>query len=255
MTTEQTDSQDAVPRHVAIIMDGNGRWAAERGQARHQGHRAGAEAVRRTVEYCARAGVGSLTLFAFSSENWHRPPAEISMLMALFMRVLDREAERLRDNGIRLTIIGDRQRLSRRLQDRCAAAEALTARETRMQLNIAASYGGRWDIAMAARRLAEQVAAGSRDPASIDADALDQAVSLHELPAPDLFIRTGGEQRISNFLLWQMAYTELYFTPVLWPDFDDQAMDEALSWFGQRQRRFGRLPVSAGNGHGDGDGA
>ena len=249
MTTEQTASPDAVPRHVAVIMDGNGRWAAERGKPRHHGHRAGAEAVRRTVEYCARAGVEALTLFAFSSENWQRPSAEVSMLMALFMRVLDREAERLRQNGIRLRIIGDRERLSRRLQERCASAEALTADETRMQLNIAASYGGRWDIAAAARRLAEQVAAGERSPASIDCDTLGGEICLHALPAPDLFIRTGGEQRISNFLLWQMAYTELYFTPVLWPDFDDAEMARALDWFSGRERRFGR--VNAVSGHGD----
>ena len=251
MTTEQTASPDAVPRHVAVIMDGNGRWAADRGKPRHHGHRAGAESVRRTVEYCARAGVEALTLFAFSSENWQRPSTEVSMLMALFMRVLDREAERLRQNGIRLRIIGDRQRLSRRLQERCASAEALTADETRMQLNIAASYGGRWDIAVAARRLAEQVAAGERSADSIDCDTLGGEICLHALPAPDLFIRTGGEQRISNFLLWQMAYTELYFTPVLWPDFDDDEMARALDWFSGRERRFGRVNADPGRGDRD----
>ncbi len=246
MTTEQTLPHDVVPRHVAVIMDGNGRWAAERGEPRHHGHRAGAEAVRRTVEYCARAGVEALTLFAFSSENWQRPAAEVSMLMSLFMRVLDREAQRLQRNGIRLNVVGDRERLSRPLQSRCAAAEALTANETRMQLNIAASYGGRWDIARAARRLAEEVAAGERAPDSIDAESLDEQTCLNGLPAPDLFIRTGGEQRISNFLLWQMAYTELYFTPVLWPDFDDDALSAAIDWFGRRERRFGRVDPAAG---------
>ncbi|KAF0284838.1 di-trans,poly-cis-decaprenylcistransferase [Spiribacter sp. SSL99] len=252
MTTEQTPPHDVVPRHVAVIMDGNGRWAAERGEPRHHGHRAGAEAVRRTVEYCARAGVEALTLFAFSSENWQRPAAEVSMLMSLFMRVLDREAQRLQRNGIRLNVVGDRDRLSRALQARCEAAEALTADETRMQLNIAASYGGRWDIAQAARRLAEEVAAGERTPESIDADALSGQTCLHALPAPDLFIRTGGEQRISNFLLWQMAYTELYFTPVLWPDFDDDALGAAFDWFARRERRFGRVSAPAGDG-GTGD--
>lgn len=252
MTTEQTAYPHVVPRHVAVIMDGNGRWAAERGKPRHHGHRAGAESVRRTVEYCARAGVEALTLFAFSSENWQRPAAEISMLMSLFMRVLDREAERLQRNGIRLNIVGDRKRLSERLQARCASAEALTADETGMQLNIAASYGGRWDIATAARRLAEQVAAGERLPASIDADSLGDEICLHALPAPDLFIRTGGEQRISNFLLWQMAYTELYFTPVLWPDFDDDEMARAMNWFGARERRFGRVSASPASGDVDG---
>jgi len=248
MTTDQTLPHPVVPRHVAVIMDGNGRWAAERGQPRHHGHRAGAEAVRRTVEYCARAGVEALTLFAFSSENWQRSAAEVSMLMSLFMRVLDREAQRLQRNGIRLNVVGDRDRLSRPLQARCADAEALTAHETRMQLNIAASYGGRWDIARAARRLAEEVQAGERSPESIDSDTLAEKTCLHALPAPDLFIRTGGEQRISNFLLWQMAYTELYFTPVLWPDFDDDALAAALEWFAGRERRFGRVAPTAPGG-------
>ena len=241
-----SDPPQAIPRHVAIIMDGNGRWAASHGEARHHGHRAGAESVRRTVEHCARAGVQSLTLFAFSSENWRRPPAEVSMLMELFMRVLDRETERLHRNGIRLNVIGDRSRLARRLQTRCASAESLTAANTRMQLNIAASYGGRWDIAMAARRLAEAVAAGERTPDSIDEAALGAEVCLQGVPEPDLFIRTGGEQRISNFLLWQLAYTELYFTPVLWPDFDEAEMDRALAWFAGRERRFGGLGNDGG---------
>ncbi|MEX0448226.1 polyprenyl diphosphate synthase [Spiribacter sp. 221] len=242
-----SESPRAVPRHVAVIMDGNGRWAARHGEPRHHGHRAGAESVRRTVESCARAGVEALTLFAFSSENWRRPAAEVSMLMELFMRVLDRETNRLHRNGIRLNIIGDRSRLARRLQERCASAEALTAGNTRMQLNIAASYGGRWDIAMAARRLAEAVAAGDRTAASIDENALAAEVCLHDLPEPDLFVRTGGEQRISNFLLWQLAYTELYFTPVLWPDFDEIEMERALAWFKERDRRFGGIREDVGD--------
>lgn len=246
--TEQTRD---IPRHVAIIMDGNGRWAARYGEPRHHGHRAGAESVRAAVETCARAGVESLTLFAFSSENWQRPAAEVKMLMELFMRVLERETDKLHENNIRLTIIGDRSRLSNRLQERCDAAESLTGQNTGMQLNIAASYGGRWDIAMAARRLASAVVAGERSLDSIDEEALGSEVCLHELPEPDLFVRTGGEQRISNFLLWQLAYTELYFTPVLWPDFDAEQMTLALEWFATRHRRFGQVGTEdAGNGAG-----
>lgn len=240
------DAGKAVPAHVAIIMDGNGRWAARHGEPRHQGHRAGADSVRAVVEATARAGVGALTLFAFSSENWRRPATEVGMLMELFMRVLDRETDRLHQNGIRLSVIGDRQQFSDKLQARCAAAESLTADNTRMRLNIAASYGGRWDLAKAARALAEEVARGERDPASIDEAALGQHVCLGDLPAPDLFIRTGGEQRISNFLLWQLAYTELYFTDTLWPDFKAPEMQEALDWFAGRERRFGRVTSAEG---------
>ncbi len=236
-----SEAPRAIPRHVAIIMDGNGRWAARHGEPRHHGHRAGADSVRAAVETTARAGVEALTLFAFSSENWQRPATEVSMLMELFMRVLDRETERLHENGIRLRIIGDRTRLAPRLQARCEAAEALTANNTRMSLNIAASYGGRWDIAMAARRLAQAVANGERSAESIDEAALAETICLGDLPEPDLFVRTGGEQRISNFLLWQLAYTELYFTPVLWPDFNADQMQEALDWFSTRERRFGTV--------------
>ncbi len=246
-----SESLPIVPRHVAIIMDGNGRWAAQHGEPRHQGHRAGAESVRQAVETCARAGVDALTLFAFSSENWRRPAAEVSMLMELFLRVLDRESERLNRNGIRLNVIGDRERFSQRLQQRCASAEQLTQGNARMQLNIAASYGGRWDIAQAARQLAADVAAGKRSLESIDEAALGEQVCLHHLPEPDLFVRTGGEQRISNFMLWQLAYTELYFTPVLWPDFDSDQMQAALTWFSQRERRFGGLGHSGEDAHPD----
>jgi len=238
-----TDASREVPRHVAIIMDGNGRWAAQHGEARHYGHRAGAESVRQAVETCARAGVEALTLFAFSSENWQRPAAEVNMLMELFMRVLDRETTRLHENGIRLQIIGDRSRLSEKLQTRCQAAETLTAGNERMVLNIAASYGGRWDIAQAARRLAEAVAAGELAPEAIDETMVGERVCLAGLPEPDLFVRTGGEQRVSNFLLWQLAYTELYFTPVLWPDFDAAQMTRALEWYAGRERRFGTVRI------------
>jgi len=238
-----SDASREVPRHVAIIMDGNGRWAAQHGEARHYGHRAGAESVRQAVETCARAGVEALTLFAFSSENWQRPAAEVNMLMELFMRVLDRETTRLHENGIRLQIIGDRSRLSEKLQTRCQAAETLTAGNERMVLNIAASYGGRWDIAQAARRLAEAVAAGELAPEAIDETMVGERVCLAGLPEPDLFVRTGGEQRVSNFLLWQLAYTELYFTPVLWPDFDAAQMTRALEWYAGRERRFGTVRI------------
>ena len=233
-----------MPAHVAIIMDGNGRWAAHHGEARHQGHRAGADSVRAVVEATARAGVSALTLFAFSSENWRRPASEVGMLMELFLRVLDRETDRLHENGIRLSVIGDRTQFSDKLQKRCAAAEALTAQNTRMHLNIAASYGGRWDLAAAARSLAEEVSRGERDPASIDQATLGQRVCLGHLPEPDLFIRTGGEQRISNFLLWQLAYTELYFTETLWPDFKAPELQSALDWFAGRERRFGGLAAA-----------
>ena len=222
--------KQSLPKHVAIIMDGNGRWAAQQGEPRHQGHRAGAEAVRNTVESCARAGIEALTLFAFSSENWSRPATEVRMLMQLFARVLDRESHRLHQNGIELRIIGDRARLAPRIQERATAAETLTAGNTGMRLNIAASYGGRWDIVEATKALAAEVARGERDPDLIDEQSVREKLCLGDLPEPDLFVRTGGEQRISNFLLWQLAYTELYFTPVLWPEFDATQMQQALDW-------------------------
>ena len=227
------------PHHVAVIMDGNGRWARARGQARHYGHRAGVNAVRDAVEVCGEAGVQALTLFAFSSENWRRPPAEVRMLMELFLRTLERETERLRENNVRLRLIGDRRRFTGRLQQLMARAEAVTAASDGMTLSVAASYGGRWDIAETARRLAVEVARGERSPESIDEALFAARISLGDLPEPDLFIRTGGERRISNFLLWQLAYSELYFSDVLWPDFRAEAMREALLWFAGRERRFG----------------
>ena len=244
MSDEQSDFQapdieGAVPRHVAIIMDGNGRWAQARSQSRHLGHRAGARAVRQVVEASARAGVKALTLFVFSSENWRRPSSEVGMLMELLIRTLEKETPQLHKNRVRLRLIGERGQFSPRLRANIMAAENLTAANSGLQLNLAASYGGRWDIAAAARRLAEEVAHGERDPASIDERAFGAYVCLAGLPAPDLFIRTGGEHRISNFLLWQLAYTELYFTEVLWPDFDAGEFNAALRWFAQRQRRFG----------------
>ena len=229
----------SVPRHVAVIMDGNGRWASRRALPRHLGHRAGVKAVRATVEGCARRGVEALTVFAFSSENWRRPVDEIARLMELFVEALDREAADLEQNGIRLHFIGDLQALQPDLVARMREVESRTAHCTRMMLNVAIGYGGRWDLVQAARRLAEQCVTGSLVPAAIDEIRIGQALELHTGPDPDLFIRTGGEQRVSNFLLWNLAYTELYFCETLWPDFDDAELELAFRHFAGRQRRFG----------------
>jgi undecaprenyl diphosphate synthase len=220
-------------------MDGNGRWAQRRALPRHLGHRAGAKAVRATVEGCARRGVEALTVFAFSSENWRRPGEEVDRLMELFVESIDREVDELHANQIRVRFIGDLARLASGLPERIAASEARTARNTRMTLYVAVSYGGRWDIVEAARRLARRVAAGQLAPEAIDEAALEAELQLSGAPEPDLFIRTGGEQRISNFLLWNLAYTELYFCDTLWPDFDDAALEAALQHYARRQRRFG----------------
>jgi undecaprenyl diphosphate synthase len=228
-----------LPRHVAIIMDGNGRWAKQRFMPRTAGHAAGVGAVRKAVRYCVGKGVEVLTLFAFSSENWRRPAEEVSILMDLFVDVLMRETRQLHEDGVRLRVIGDRQAFEPRLQQRIAESEAMTAGNQGMSLVIAGNYGGRWDVAQAARRLAEAVQRGELAPSAIDENLLERHLSTVGLPEPDLFIRTGGEQRISNFLLWQLAYTELYFTPVLWPDFDDAQLDLAFQSFAARERRFG----------------
>jgi undecaprenyl diphosphate synthase len=229
----------ALPQHIAIVMDGNGRWAEARGEPRTAGHRAGIEPVRRTIRECARLGVRALTLFAFSSENWRRPETEVATLMSLFMDALDREVEELNSNGVRLRIIGNRQSLAVRLQQRIAEAEALTAANTRLELQVAVSYGGRWDLVEAARRLAARAASGALRPADIDEAALAAELQLSELPDPDLFIRTGGDHRVSNFLLWNIAYAELFFTDTLWPDFDERVLAEAIADFESRERRFG----------------
>jgi undecaprenyl diphosphate synthase len=227
------------PRHVAVIMDGNGRWAARRAMPRHLGHRAGVKAVRATVEGCARRGVEALTLFAFSSENWGRPDEEVARLMELFIEAMDREVENLAGHGIRLRFIGDETPLKPHLLERITATEARTAAGSNMTLYVALSYGGRWDIARAARRLAERAVAGEIQPAGIDELAVARELQLGDALDPDLFIRTGGEQRISNFLLWHLAYTELYFCDTLWPDFDDEELARAFHYFAGRQRRFG----------------
>lgn len=226
-------------------MDGNGRWAQQRGQARTAGHRAGVKATRAVVENSARAGVDVLTLFAFSSENWQRPAGEVSMLMDLFMRALGREVSDLDRNNVRIRFIGDHARFADALQREMRKAEITTQANDGLQLFIAVGYGGRADIARAARRLAHQVAAGSRAADSIDEDAVASELMLAGQPAPDLFIRTGGEQRISNFLLWDLAYSELYFCDTLWPDFDKDDLDAALAWYAGRQRRYGRVPGTA----------
>jgi undecaprenyl diphosphate synthase len=227
------------PRHVAIIMDGNGRWAEARRRPRTIGHRAGARAVNACIDACLEDGIEVLTLFAFSSENWRRPKEEVGALMQLFLRALDREVDELHRRGVQVRFLGERGAFAPELQQRMARAEAVTAGNARLRLCIAANYGGRWDVAQAARAVAREVAAGRLAPEAIDEGTLAPHFALHDLPPPDLFIRTGGEHRISNFLLWQLAYCELYFTDVLWPDFDAAALRAAVADFAGRERRFG----------------
>lgn len=226
-------------RHVAIIMDGNGRWAHQHGRNRLAGHRAGVRTAREVVEYCGQQEIEVLTLFAFSSENWSRPAEEVNGLMRLFVEALQREVRSLNDNGVRLRFIGDRQNLPAMLQKRMADAEALTSSNTGLTLVLALAYGGHWDIVEAARTIAERVQAGELDPANIDELLFEKHTSLAGLPAPDLLIRTGGEKRMSNFLLWSIAYSEIYFSETLWPDFGVESVEKALQFFSQRQRRFG----------------
>jgi len=229
----------AVPRHIAIIMDGNGRWAAARGQARASGHKQGIVSVRMAIEECAKHKIEALTVFAFSSENWKRPTDEVASLMSLFMDALDREIADLHKNQVRVKFIGDRRSLSVRLQARIAAAEEMTGNNAGLKLQVAVSYGGRWDIVEAARKVARRVAGGSLRADEITEEDLSAALELGGVPDPDLLIRTGGEMRISNFLLWNLAYTELYFTDKLWPEFDVDALEAALGFFASRERRFG----------------
>ncbi|MES9956479.1 MAG: isoprenyl transferase [Sedimenticola sp.] len=229
-----------LPRHVAIIMDGNGRWAQNRGLPRYAGHQAGVKSVRTSVEQCAIHGVEVLTLFAFSSENWNRPKKEVGLLMDLFMVALKKEVKRLNRNNVRLRIIGDRSAFSEALQKRIAEAENATSGNDGLLLQIAANYGGRWDITQACRKVAERINAGEIDPTHVTEDLISEALTFADQPDPDLFIRTGGEQRVSNFMLWQLAYSELFFSPVLWPDFDVEAFEDALGSFQNRQRRFGK---------------
>ena len=236
-STHTVPQADAIPKHIAIIMDGNGRWAKRRLLPRIEGHRRGVEAVRSVIRDCAEKGVKYLTLFAFSSENWRRPEEEVSLLMQLFVMALEREVVKLHENEIRFKVIGDLSRFEPRLQQLIRDGEELTANNQRLTLTVAANYGGRWDITQATNRL---LAARPDCAQGIQEKDLDPYLSMAYAPEPDLFIRTGGEQRISNFLLWQLAYTELFFTETLWPDFNVQALDAAISSYQNRERRFGR---------------
>ncbi len=234
------DSSKLVPQHVAIIMDGNGRWAQQRGKTRVVGHKNGVESVRAVVSTARKQGVKALTLFAFSSENWRRPEQEVGVLMDLFMLVLTREVKKLHKNNIRFQVIGDTSKFSASLQDKISAAETLTQSNDAMVLSVAANYGGRWDITNAAQNIAREVQEGTLAIDDITESCFDEHTSLVGLPELDLLIRTGGDFRISNFLLWQAAYAEFYFTDTLWPDFQEQAFIEALATFSDRERRFGQ---------------
>lgn len=235
-STQEISEAPAVPRHIAIIMDGNGRWATRRFLPRVAGHMKGVETVRSIVENCAERGVGFLTLFAFSSENWRRPAEEVSLLMKLFVAALEREVGKMHANGIRLKVVGDLSRFDDKLQKLIADAERKTANNTRLTVTVCANYGGRWDVMQAVGKMVAE----NRQATDFSEEQLAPHLSMAYAPEPDLFIRTGGEQRISNFLMWQLAYTELYFTDTFWPDFDAAALDDAIASYRQRERRFGR---------------
>ncbi len=237
MNEQMTDNGN--PRHIAIIMDGNGRWAVDKRMPRIMGHRAGVKTVRKIVEYCVEQEIEVLSLFAFSSENWRRPKKEVSMLMELFMSTLKSQVDKLDKNNIKLNIVGDKSAFSERLQLKIDQAEKQTANNTGLTLVIAANYGGRWDIAQAVKKITEKIVKGELKAEDVSEQLISEHTSTAELPEPDLFIRTGGEQRVSNFLLWQLAYTEFYFTEALWPDFDKKLMAKAIDSFRYRQRRFG----------------
>ncbi|OAT34564.1 undecaprenyl pyrophosphate synthetase [Proteus myxofaciens ATCC 19692] len=239
MNLSSDDSSASKPKHVAIIMDGNGRWAKKQGKLRITGHRAGIKAVRDAVSFSVKHKIESLTLYAFSSENWNRPEQEVSSLMELFIFALDNEVKSLHKHNVKLTVIGDISRFSRRLQERIKNSVTLTANNTGLNLNIAANYGGRWDITQSVQQLATSLAKGEITVDDINENAISSHLCLHNQPAVDLVIRTGGEHRISNFLIWQIAYAELYFTQVLWPDFDERVFQNALDAFAKRERRFG----------------
>jgi undecaprenyl diphosphate synthase len=235
-STQGIPAHSAVPRHVAIIMDGNGRWAKRRLLPRIAGHRRGAEAVRATVRACAERGIEYLTLFAFSSENWRRPAEEVALLMQLFKRALANEVAKLHENGVRLKVIGDLSKFDPTIRKLIDKGERLTQSNRQLTLTIAANYGGRWDILQAMNRFIKENPQGGE----VSEDSLSRYLSMSYAPEPDLFVRTGGEERISNFLLWQLAYTEFHFTETLWPDFDGAALDEAIASYRRRERRFGR---------------
>ena len=239
-STQAIPQSSGTPRHIAIIMDGNGRWATRRLLPRTMGHSKGVQTVREVARACARNGVEYLTLFAFSSENWRRPADEVSLLMSLFVKALEREISTLDKQGVRLRVVGDLAPFEPRLRQLIEQAEQRTAHNTRLHLTIAANYGGRWDILQAMQRMLAADPSLAGQPAAITESALNANLSMAWAPEPDLFIRTGGEQRISNFLIWQLAYTELYFTDRFWPDFDEKELLEAIAWYAGRERRFGR---------------
>lgn len=248
MKTEGPNTGE-VPRHIAIVMDGNGRWAKKRILPRSAGHRAGVKAVEKVLKRCGERGVEVLTLFAFSSENWRRPASEVNVLMDLFISTLEEQTQTLRDNGIQLRFIGDRSAFPEKLRAQIARSEQTTLENSRQSLVIAANYGGRWDIVEAVRKIALEVERGAVSAQSLSAESIHSRLSFADLPEPDLFIRTGGEYRISNFLLWQLAYTELYFTDTLWPDFNEKSLDLAIESFAGRQRRFGHTGEQIESGY------
>ncbi len=230
-----------LPKHIAIIMDGNGRWAKQRFLPRIAGHKAGVDAVRNTVKYCAEKHIEVLTLFAFSSENWRRPEQEVNFLMDLFIMVLEREVKKLHKQNIQLRIVGDRARFDKKLLLQMEKAEALTQNNTGLKLIVAANYGGQWDVTEACRKIAVEVEQGKLTSAEISSDVIQARLATAGIPEPDLFIRTSGEQRISNFMIWQLAYSELYFSDALWPDFDANELDKALAFYASRERRYGYI--------------
>jgi len=233
-------STAGIPAHIAIVMDGNGRWAEKRNRPRTFGHQAGLKALRKVVERCVHVGINELTVFAFSSENWNRPKKEVSRLMDLFMRALDRESKELNENGVAIRFIGDLSAFAPEMQKKIDIAMSRSVSDLKLTLNVAANYGGRWDIVNGVRKTAQAFASGQISLEQIDENYMTAQLELGSSSDPDLFIRTGGEMRISNFLLWQTAYTELYFTPVLWPDFCEETLDEAIHAYRSRERRFGQ---------------
>ena len=234
----QSTQKEFIPQHIAIIMDGNGRWAKKRFLPRFIGHQKGLKSVKRLVAHCSEVGVKALTLFAFSTENWNRPQDEVNKLMGLFLSALQKEVAKLNDNNVKLSIVGDRSRFSDEIQAHIAQAESVTSQNTGLVLTIAANYGGRWDIVEAVKQW--QIANPEKNVSELSETDIDQYICANELPAVDLLIRTGGEQRVSNFLIWQMAYSEFYFTDELWPDFDEASLNRAMESFTHRERRFGK---------------
>ena len=239
-----TDKAEAnvasLPQHIAVVMDGNGRWANKRYLPRAAGHKAGVTATRKIVENCALNKITALTIFAFSSENWNRPKSEVSTIMTLFLTTISAEVKKLHKKNVRVRFIGERSRFTQKLQNSINESEDLTKNNDGLQLNIAANYGGRWDVVNACKSLIEKIQNNKMTLDEVTENSFNDYTSLSTIPEPDLFIRTGGEQRISNFLIWQLAYTELYFVDTLWPDFSDEEFSTALSWYASRQRRFGK---------------